>query len=178
MILYELTEEGAEPLEVMELEDAAEYVMDSAVDGAGRASACGSCLLPGSYHPDCPLCYHRGKGDRGGDERSALIAILSDFILALREVEVAVVFCHREDGIKISVRSEDTAIYAGPLIHSALRGYGDGGSHAEMVGGMIRKENVHLFKKVSQRHHSGTFSSGLVVVGSMREYWVLVFLFS
>ena len=77
----------------------------------------------------------------------ALIAILSDFILALQEVEVAVVFCHREDGIKFSVRSEDTAIHAGHLIHSALQGYGDGGGHAEMAGGMIRKENVHLLGK-------------------------------
>lgn len=77
----------------------------------------------------------------------ALIAILSDFILALQEVEVAVVFCHREDGIKFSVRSEDTAIHAGHLIHNALQGYGDGGGHAEMAGGMIRKENVHLLGK-------------------------------
>lgn len=77
----------------------------------------------------------------------ALIAILSDFILALQEVEVAVVFCHREDGIKFSVRSEDTAIHAGNLIHSALQGYGDGGGHAEMAGGMIRKKNVHLLGK-------------------------------
>ncbi len=37
----------------------------------------------------------------------ALIAILSDFILALIEVETAVVFSFREDGIKLSVRSED-----------------------------------------------------------------------
>lgn len=57
------------------------------------------------------------------------------------------VFCHREDGIKFSVRSEDTAIHAGNLIHSALQGYGDGGGHAEMAGGMIRKKNVHLLGK-------------------------------
>lgn len=74
----------------------------------------------------------------------ALIAILSDFILALQEVEVAVVFSHREDGIKFSVRSEAPAVHAGHLVRDALQGYGDGGGHAEMAGGMIRKENEPL----------------------------------
>lgn len=74
----------------------------------------------------------------------ALIAILSDFILALQEVEVAVVFSKREDGIKFSVRSEDPAVHAGHLVRDALHGYGDGGGHAEMAGGMIRKEKECL----------------------------------
>ncbi len=70
----------------------------------------------------------------------ALIAILSDFILALIEVEVAVVFSYREDGIKLSVRSEDPDVHAGNLIHSALEGIGNGGGHAAMAGGLIKKE--------------------------------------
>lgn len=70
----------------------------------------------------------------------ALIAILSDFILALIEVEVAVVFSYREDGIKLSVRSEDPDIHAGNLIHNALEGIGNGGGHAGMAGGLIKKE--------------------------------------
>ena len=74
----------------------------------------------------------------------ALIAILSDFILALQEVEVAGVFSKREDGIKLSVRSEDPAVHAGHLVSDALHGYGDGGGHAEMAGGMIRKEKECL----------------------------------
>ncbi len=70
----------------------------------------------------------------------AMIAILSDFILSLIEVETAVVFSFREDGIKLSVRSEDESIDAGQLIYRALLGIGNGGGHAEMAGGMIRKE--------------------------------------
>lgn len=70
----------------------------------------------------------------------ALIAIISDFILALIEVEVAVVFSYREDGIKLSVRSEDPEIHAGNLIHEALEGIGSGGGHASMAGGFIPKE--------------------------------------
>lgn len=68
---------------------------------------------------------------------NSLIGILSDFILALIEVEVAVVFSFREDGIKLSVRSEDPDIHAGDLLYSALKGIGDGGGHASMGGGLI-----------------------------------------
>ena len=74
----------------------------------------------------------------------ALIASISDFILALQEVEVSVVFSRREDGIKLSVRSENPAIHAGYLVQDALRGYGEGGGHATLAGGMIQEENIHL----------------------------------
>lgn len=72
----------------------------------------------------------------------ALIAILSDFILSLIEVEVAVVFSFREDGIKLSVRSEDSKIHAGELLHRALKDIGNGGGHASMGGGFIGKERL------------------------------------
>lgn len=72
----------------------------------------------------------------------ALIAIISDFILALIEVEVAIVFSFREDGVKLSVRSEDPNIHAGNLLHAALESIGDGGGHASMGGGLIPKDNL------------------------------------
>ena len=72
----------------------------------------------------------------------ALIAILSDFILALIEVEVAVVFSFREDGVKLSVRSEDPRIHAGNLLHDALKSIGNGGGHASMGGGLIPKDRL------------------------------------
>ena len=67
----------------------------------------------------------------------ALIAVLSDLILSLYEVEVAVVCCDREDGIKISVRSERPDVHAGDLTHRALEDIGSGGGHAEMAGGLV-----------------------------------------
>lgn len=73
---------------------------------------------------------------------AALVAILSDFILALVEVEVAIVASFREDGIKLSVRSEDPEVHAGNLLHKALLGIGNGGGHATMGGGFISKERV------------------------------------
>lgn len=74
----------------------------------------------------------------------AMIAILADFILSLVEVEVAVVFSHRDDGIKLSVRSEDMKIHAGDLMRNALEGIGRGGGHASMAGGMIRTEQTPI----------------------------------
>lgn len=72
----------------------------------------------------------------------ALIAILSDFILTLIEVDVAVVFCFRRDGVKLSVRSEDPDVHAGTLLHDALEGIGSGGGHAAMGGGFIGKDHL------------------------------------
>lgn len=68
----------------------------------------------------------------------AMIAVLADFILSLQEVEVAIVSSEREDGLKLSVRSETAAVHAGELVHSALSGIGEGGGHAEMAGGLVK----------------------------------------
>ena len=70
----------------------------------------------------------------------ALIAILSDFILSLVEVEVAIVYSEREDGVKLSVRSERAEVNAGEVAKKALEGIGSGGGHAAMAGGFISKE--------------------------------------
>lgn len=73
----------------------------------------------------------------------ALIAILADFILSLEEVNIAVVSSKRSDGIKISVRSETPSVHAGQVLKAALAGYGDGGGHASMAGGLIKTDNIH-----------------------------------
>lgn len=73
-----------------------------------------------------------------------LIAALSDFLLSLEEVFVAVVYCYRENGIKFSVRSETEDVHAGNLARVALEGLGNGGGHREMAGGMILKEQQEL----------------------------------
>ncbi|MBO4497354.1 MAG: DHH family phosphoesterase [Lachnospiraceae bacterium] len=70
----------------------------------------------------------------------ALIAILSDFILSLVEVEVAIVYSEREDGVKLSIRSEKAEVNAGEIARKALEGIGSGGGHAAMAGGFISKE--------------------------------------
>ena len=74
----------------------------------------------------------------------ALIATISDFILSLEEVQVAVIYARRADGIKFSVRSELTHIHAGQLTHAALKDLGSGGGHAGMAGGLIPVEKLAL----------------------------------
>ena len=74
----------------------------------------------------------------------ALIATISDFILSLEEVQVSVIFSHREDGIKFAVRSELAGVHAGELIHRTLNQLGSGGGHAGMAGGLIPRENAAM----------------------------------
>ncbi len=74
----------------------------------------------------------------------AMVAILSDFILSLVEVEVAVIYCVRKDGLKLSVRSERDDVDAGELTRRALDGIGNGGGHATMAGGLIPTASLPL----------------------------------
>ena len=74
----------------------------------------------------------------------ALIAVLADFILSLHEVDIALVSSMRTDGIKLSLRSESPNVHAGEVLKMALSGYGDGGGHASMAGGIIKTDNLNL----------------------------------
>ena len=74
----------------------------------------------------------------------ALIATIAEFILELEEVQIAVIFSRREDGIKFSVRSEVSSVHAGELIRTVLKGFGSGGGHLGMAGGLIPEKNIPL----------------------------------
>lgn len=82
----------------------------------------------------------------------ALIGILADFLLSLVEVDVAVVFARRKDGIKFSVRSETPEVHAGELIRAALKGLGSGGGHAAMAGGMIQPDQLARLGRYPKDH--------------------------
>lgn len=75
----------------------------------------------------------------------ALVATISDFILSLNVVDIAVVYALRNDGLKFSVRSEISDVNAGLLVSKALHKVGTGGGHASMAGGFIAKDKVDLF---------------------------------
>lgn len=77
----------------------------------------------------------------------ALIAIISDFILALDVVDVSIVYSVRKDGLKFSVRSEVDQVDAGKLVGAALKGYGDGGGHKTMAGGFVPKAVIEKMGK-------------------------------
>lgn len=67
----------------------------------------------------------------------ALIAMISDFVLALNEVDFVIVYSKRDTDWKFSVRSEDACLDAGEIIHEAFLGIGSGGGHSCMAGGII-----------------------------------------
>lgn len=70
-------------------------------------------------------------------EDCPVIANISDFMLALKEVSFSVVYSRKEGGIKLSVRSEKSSLDAGKIIGKALEGFGGGGGHAAMAGGFV-----------------------------------------
>ncbi len=67
----------------------------------------------------------------------AMVSIVADFILSLIEVEVAVIYNERPDGLKFSVRSERDDVDSGALVKKALKDIGSGGGHAAMAGGWV-----------------------------------------
>lgn len=69
------------------------------------------------------------------DCNDALIAMISDFILALDVIEFSVVYSKRDSGLKFSVRSELPELNAGKIAAQALKDAGSGGGHARMAGG-------------------------------------------
>lgn len=80
----------------------------------------------------------------GFECQDSLIAMVSDFILRLDIVELAVVYASRNGGYKFSVRNESDHFNAGTITSLALEGLGGGGGHASMAGGMIIEKYMPL----------------------------------
>ncbi|MCR4625791.1 MAG: DHH family phosphoesterase [Lachnospiraceae bacterium] len=72
----------------------------------------------------------------------SLVSMVADFIMSLKEIQVAVVYNVRPDGLKFSVRSEKREVDAGVLVSAALAGLGNGGGHAAMAGGRIKSQRL------------------------------------
>ena len=71
-------------------------------------------------------------------EDCPVIANISDFMLALKEVSFSVVYSREgKGGVQLSVRSEKPSLDAGKIVSKALAGLGSGGGHAEMAGGFV-----------------------------------------
>lgn len=73
------------------------------------------------------------------DCQDALVAMISDFLLAIQEIDYTVIYAKRNGGYKFSVRCMREDVHAGKWTKSALEGIGDGGGHAIMAGGAIPK---------------------------------------
>lgn len=86
----------------------------------------------------------------------SVIANISDFMLALKEVSFSVVYSRNEGGIKLSVRSEKSSLDAGKIVGKALEEIGNGGGHAAMAGGFVpfegsEQEAVVLLDEIKER---------------------------
>ncbi len=66
-----------------------------------------------------------------------LVATVCDFMLTLVEVQFAIAYAYRGNGLKFSVRSSLDYLDAGTIITNALEGIGTGGGHGTMAGGYI-----------------------------------------
>lgn len=85
----------------------------------------------------------------GEDCPEALIASISDFMLALDEVNLTVVYSEKRGGIKLSIRSEKQ-YDAGLITKNALVGMGNGGGHEQMAGGFVpKKKSVSTDQMIS-----------------------------
>lgn len=93
-------------------------------------------------------------------EDCPVIANISDFMLALKEVSFSVVYSRRDGGIKLSVRSEKSTLDAGKIIAKALEGLGNGGGHASMAGGFVP--------------FSGTESEAAILMDEIKERFIAV----
>lgn len=72
-----------------------------------------------------------------------LIAQIADFILTLAEVDTAIVYSLRDNGLKFSVRTLLPEIHCGNLLQKCLEAEGGkGGGHPHMAGGFIPREKI------------------------------------
>ncbi|MCP5108943.1 MAG: recombinase RecJ [bacterium] len=76
---------------------------------------------------------------------SNLLGILSDFVLALDEVDFVVLCAVNNGKVNFSVRSERPEWDAAAIIRGVLAGIGFGGGHTDMAGGVIK--DVSLFDR-------------------------------
>ncbi len=87
----------------------------------------------------------------------AFIAMISDFLLQIDKVSFSVVYDHREDGFKFSVRSELDEFDAGRIISEALADIGSGGGHKTMAGGFATEDKIRSISTDYNRTIKGLF---------------------
>ncbi|WP_073992826.1 DHH family phosphoesterase [Parasporobacterium paucivorans] len=89
------------------------------------------------------ICF----ADTGYDSPDKLIALVSDFMLTVEEIDFSVVFSAKQEGIKLSIRSMNQKLDAGKITKSALNGLGGGGGHQFMAGGFVEYAKTGMSAK-------------------------------
>lgn len=72
-----------------------------------------------------------------------LIAQVADFVMQLSEVDTAIVYSKRPDGLKFSARTALPYVHCGHLLNECLAAEGgNGGGHPHMAGGFLKSDNI------------------------------------
>lgn len=105
---------------------------------------------------DFRIANHVGFANIGNDCSEAIIGSVGDFLMTLKEVSFTCIHSYRAGGLKFSVRSNHDDLDGSIIIRKALKGYGDGGGHAEMAAGFIpgistSKEAMELAPIIEKR---------------------------
>ena len=81
-----------------------------------------------------------------------MLGVLSDFILSVHEVDVAIAATVQGDAIQLSLRSESEHTNAGKLVRRVLneKEIGFGGGHKHMAGGIVTSPPPELLKHPEQ----------------------------
>lgn len=69
--------------------------------------------------------------------RPNMLGILSDFVLALKEIDLVVLCALNGDKVYFSLRNENRKWNASLIVRHLLQGIGNGGGHSHMAGGII-----------------------------------------
>ena len=116
--------------------------------------------------------FFRGAGIAGipFDCHDSLVAAVSDFVLKLDNINIVIAYALRENGIRISLRSERANAHAGEMIREALRGKGYGGGHKEMAGGFVPFTGANKNRDACDDLIDKCFKPILTEVDQRREY--------
>ncbi len=92
----------------------------------------------------------------------SLLGAASDIVLSLDTVDVVLAYSVRTGGVKLSARSEDTAVKANALVRSVVEGMGFGGGHDHMAGGFIPADRIPAERGVDTllRHRAIAYVEG------------------
>lgn len=82
------------------------------------------------------------------DANDGLIGASSDIVLSLENVDIAIAYSLRPEGVKLSVRSINRSIPANIFVRVLVEGLGFGGGHDHMAGGFIPREKLPADKNL------------------------------
>lgn len=100
---------------------------------------------------------------------NALVAIISDFILSLDVVDIAIIYAMQADGVRFSVRCEQDRIHAGNLISHVMRPWGSGGGHPSMAGGFIPSNQIPLLGEDIHTSIQDSFLTAISELGGQSQ---------